>query len=386
MSIQTAAFSLGTEEKLNRAGVDPDRLMSGVCTRVDADVKAGIYPGASFAIARNGEVLATAHFGAARLATNDHPAQAASGETLWLLYSQTKPITSCAIWILIERGLLNVHKPVADYIPAFSRHGKEAVTVYHALTHQAGLPNARVSVEAWNDRELQREAVCDWHLEWEPGTKVFYHSGAAHWIQALLIEAVTGRDFRQFIMDEVVHALGLRNMHIGVPNNLRRRLVDSYLCNAEGNHEICPEFNTPEFIRSGLPSAGCFASAADVALFYQMLLGLGELNGKRLLSPRMVQWAVRNHTGERVDEFFGIPMHRALGVHVRGSSPQIRGLSSMASAETFGHGGVGTSYSWADPETKVSFTYLTNSRLPEPLHSQRLEEIMTMAHACVVQF
>ena len=56
-----------------------------------------------------------------------------------------------------------------------------------------------------------------------------------------------------------------------------------------------------------------------------------------------------------------------------------------ASPATFGHGGAGTSYSWADPETGVSFTYLSNSQLTEPLHSQRLDEIATLAHAAVVE-
>lgn len=68
-----------------------------------------------------------------------------------------------------------------------------------------------------------------------------------------------------------------------------------------------------------------------------------------------------------------------------GTSRLIRGLGSTASPATYGHGGAGTSYSWADPETGVSFTYLSNSQLPEPLHSQRLDEIATLAHAAVTE-
>jgi CubicO group peptidase (beta-lactamase class C family) len=99
----------------------------------------------------------------------------------------------------------------------------------------------------------------------------------------------------------------------------------------------------------------------------------------------MVQYATRNHTGDRNDDFFGMPMHRALGVHVRGTTPTIRGLGSTASPSTFGHGGVGTSYSLADPETGISFTYLSNSRISEPFHSRRLEEIIGLMHASVVK-
>lgn len=131
--------------------------------------------------------------------------------------------------------------------------------------------------------------------------------------------------------------------------------------------------------RAGVPGGGGYGTAVDVAAFYQMLLNLGTLNGTRLLGPRTVQYVVRNRTGERPDERFGMPMHRGL-------TPTIRGLGSTASPGTFGHGGVGTSYSWADPDTGVSCTYLTNSQLPEPLHSQRLDEIATLAQATVVEF
>ena len=92
-----------------------------------------------------------------------------------------------------------------------------------------------------------------------------------------------------------------------------------------------------------------------------MLLGKGRLGNVRLFSPRLIAYVSRNHTGERGDEQMnGIPMHRGLGPHVRGESDRIRGLGTIGAPATFGHGGVGSSYSWADPESGVSFTYLTN--------------------------
>lgn len=143
--------------------------------------------------------------------------------------------------------------------------------------------------------------------------------------------------------------------------------------------------NTPEHWRAGVPGGGGYATATDLATFYQMLLGMGTLRGVRIISPRTAQYVTRNHTDERVDEAMGMPMHRGLGVHVRGTTPKIRGLGSIAAPRVFGHGGAGSSYSWADPETGVSFTYLTNARVGEPWHSQRLDEIANMAHATVVE-
>jgi CubicO group peptidase (beta-lactamase class C family) len=158
-----------------------------------------------------------------------------------------------------------------------------------------------------------------------------------------------------------------------------------YKRNEKGGHESAADRNEPNFWRAGVPGGGGYATPADLAAFYQMLLGGGALNGVRVLSPRMVQYATRNHTGERPDEGMGMPMHRGMGVHVRGDTSAIRGLGTIAGPNTFGHGGAGSSYSWADPQTGVSFSYLTNSQLPEPLHSQRLDEVAVMSHAAVVE-
>jgi CubicO group peptidase (beta-lactamase class C family) len=353
--------------------------------RIEAHIAAGWYPGAAIALARHGTLVAARSFGKARLATAGTPAAPADDQTMWLLYSQTKPITSCAIWYLVERGQLRFHDTVAEYLPDFARHGKGQVTLYQLLSHQGGFPNANVPPAAWEDHALLHEAVCNFTLEWEPGTKVVYHSTAAHWVQAVLIEAVTGQDYRQFIRERVLQPLGLHGLWVGVPDDLHDRLVGAYQRTDSGQHEPLPDRNTPAFWRTGVPGGGGYGTAVDLVAFYQMLLHLGALNGTRILGPRTVQYVTHNHTGDRIDERFGLPMHRGLGVHVRGLTPTIRGLGSTASPRTFGHGGAGTSYSWADPETGVSFTYLTNSQLSEPLHSKRLDEIATLAHAAVVQ-
>ncbi len=365
-------------------GID-EATLERLYERIDNHIAAGWYPGAAIAMARRGMLVATKSFGQARRAIGNAPAVPADEQTMWLLYSQTKPVTSCAIWYLIERGNLRFHDTVAEYIPEFSRHSKHKVTIYHLLSHQAGFPDANVPPAAWEDHALLREAVCDFTLEWEPGAKVVYHSAASHWTQAVLIEAVTGQDYRHFIRNHILQPLGLNGLWVGVPDALHDRLVGAYQRTESGDHEAIPDRNTPAFWRAGVPGGGGYSTATDLVAFYQMLLHLGVLNGTRLLGPRTVQYVTRNHTADRIDERFGMPMHRGLGVHVRGTTPTIRGLGSTAAPSTFGHGGVGTSYSWADPGTGVSFTYLTNSQMPEPYHSRRLDEIMALAHAAVVE-
>jgi len=141
--------------------------------------------------------------------------------------------------------------------------------------------------------------------------------------------------------------------------------------------------NSPAFRRAGVPGSGGFGTARAMAAFYQMMAQGGILNGVRIVSPRMVQFVTRNFTGDRIDTFMGKAMHRGLGPHSRGLTADMRGLGAIASPSTFGHGGVGSSYCWADPETGVSFAYLSNSRVPDPWHSRRLDIVCSAAHAAI---
>lgn len=365
------------------AGID-ERRIEQLAALIESHIERGWYPGAAIALARDSHLVLHREFGHARIETELGQPQAATRDTRWLLYSQTKPIFTSVIWMLVEDGLLRFHDPVAQYVPEFARHGKEDITLAQVLAHQGGFPSATLSSDAWEDHDLMRESVCDFRLDWAPGTKLEYHGASAHWVQAMLIEAVTGEDYRGVIDRRLLQPLGLSDVHVGVPDAHHDTLAGAYQGGPEGPYVLMPERNEPGFWRAGVPGGGGYASAVGVTTFYQMLLNGGILNGTRVLGPRTIEYVTRNHTGDMVDGRFGMPMHRGLGVHVRGSTPTIRGLGSTASPRTFGHGGVGTSYTWADPETKVSFTYLTNSQLQEPLHSQRLDEVMVMAHAAVV--
>jgi CubicO group peptidase (beta-lactamase class C family) len=128
------------------------------------------------------------------------------------------------------------------------------------------------------------------------------------------------------------------------------------------------------------------ADVADVirALGVEPVVLVGHDRGARVLSPRTIADVTRNVTGDRVDGNMGMPMHRGLGPHLRGTTDTIRGLGSLASPRTFGHGGVGSSYCWADPDSGVSFAYLTNGRVPDPWHSARLDRVSNFVHAAIV--
>jgi CubicO group peptidase (beta-lactamase class C family) len=116
-----------------------------------------------------------------------------------------------------------------------------------------------------------------------------------------------------------------------------------------------------------------------------MMVSGGTLSGRRLFSRRLIEFVTRNHTGDMHDHGMDMPMHRGLGVHVRGTTLKIRGLGALASPRTFGHGGVGSSYCWADPDSGVSFAYITNNRIPDPWHSRRLDLVANLVHSAIDQ-
>jgi len=350
---------------------------------IEGHIRDGRYPGAQIAVARRGKLALLKTFGDATLEPSRQPA---ADDTLWLLYSNTKVITACAVWLLVERGALRFTDTIAMHVPGFEANGKGEVTLIQLLTHQGGFPNADVPRGAWEDHELLRRTVCGFTLEWTPGSRMFYHGRAAHWTAAVLIEALTKQDYRTFIRENVVEPLGLGGeLFVGLPEVEGKRAADMHEPSADGSRTVRrAEENNATFRRAGTPGGGGYATARAMAAFYQMMVGGGTLNGVRLLSPRMVQYVTRNFTGDMVDGYMGMPMHRGLGPHSRGTTATIRGLGSLASPRTFGHGGVGSSYCWGDPDSGVSFAYLTNSRLPDPWHNMRLDVISNCVHSAII--
>jgi CubicO group peptidase (beta-lactamase class C family) len=337
-------------------------------------IEEGRYPGAQIALARHGKLALFKTYGDAKTGAER---AAARDDTLFLLFSQTKVLTSSAIWALVEEGKLSFMDKITDHLPEFAAHGKADITLHTVMTHQAGYPSGDVTRETWADHAKMRAEVCDFSLDWTPGTRLQYHPRAAHLTQAMVIEAVTGQDYRAVIRDKVLAPLGLDgDIFVGVPREKQGRCADTYAAEARDN--------SPEFKAAGMPSGGGYATARGIAAFYQMLLGKGRLGNVRMFSPRLVDYVTRSHTGDRGDHAMdGIPMHRGLGPHVRGDSERIRGLGTIGAPETFGHGGAGTSYSWADPTSGVSFTYLTNGVQPDPWHSMRLDRVANLVHAAI---
>ncbi|MCY4319078.1 MAG: serine hydrolase [Alphaproteobacteria bacterium] len=361
--------------------LDP-RPLARLVETVETHIADGRYPGAEIAVARHGLLALCRRFGRARI----DPPQEVDETTLWLLFSNTKVITAAAVWKLATEGQLRFTDPVAMYLPGFEAHGKGRQSVLELLTHQGGFPNAEMPPETWEDREARRRAVIAFKAEWTPGSRVHYHAEAAHWTAAALVEAVSGQDFRTFIRDEILVPIGLeREVFVGLPDAEHGRAADMHIPAEGGGFAPLTARNTPEIRRAGPPGAGGYATAKGMAAFYQMLVQDGRLEDVQLFPPRLIAYCTRNWTGDRVDERFEMPMHRGIGPHVRGRTQTIRGLGSFGHERVFGHGGVGSSYCWADPSSGVSFAYLTNCLYPEPWHSERLDVISNLVHMAILE-
>ena len=380
MATVTVRKQILPTETPESVGLDPDRL-ARLTPLIEGHIAAGKYPGAQLAVSRYGKLVRFDTFGSAKIAPEP---VCASPDTLWLIFSQTKVIVAAAIWQLVEAGELRFSDRIADHVPEFAANGKADVSVFQIITHQGGFPTARVPAEAWSDHDLLRRTVCEFSLEWTPGSKVQYHDLAAHWVLGVLIEAITGTDFRDHVKGNLIVPLGLEDdIFIGVSDEDDGRCSDM--------HQVVDGVMTHMSIdnrawrAAGIPGGGGYATARGLTAFYQMLLAGGVLDGKRVLGPRVIEFATRNHTGNRIDQRMGMAMHRGLGPHVRGTSPAIRGLGAIASPSTYGHGGVGSSYSWGDPESGVAFTYLSNCMVDDPWHSARLDALSNIVHASIVE-
>ncbi|MBI3512949.1 MAG: beta-lactamase family protein, partial [Proteobacteria bacterium] len=318
---------------------------------IEGHIAEGRYPGAQIAIARHGKLALSETYGLASL----EPKLPARDDTVWLMFSNTKVIAAAGVWALVEDGALRFTDKIADHIPEFAKHGKGDITIIQLLSHRGGFPSAEPTSDWWSDHDKLRKMVCDFTLEWTPGSRLAYHGRSAHHVAAALIEAVAKVDFRDFLRSRIIEPLGLgRELFVGMPDAEHGRAVQMYEPDGKQQKALADQ-NTAPFRRAGVPSGGGYGTARAMAAFYQMMAGEGRLGAVRLFSPRLIQYVTRNITGDMVDGTMGMPMHRGLGPHLRGTTDGIRGLGSLASPRTFGHGGVGSSYCWADPDSGVSF-------------------------------
>jgi len=354
-------------------GVD-SRKLAALFARAEREVREGHLASMQIAVARQGRIAGRRSLG--RVGSGP-----VTDETLYVVFSCTKAVTSAAAWLLLQERKLLLEERVADLIPGFGEHGKERVTVEQLFTHTAGFPNAALAVQAWSDRQERARGFAHWRLEWESGTRFEYHPTSGMWVLADLVERRAGMALGDLVRERIAGPLGIE-LPIGLPDELNPRVAEIVHVGeaitpeeaAKVGWPIAPEnevteealqaFNQPFVRAAGIPAGGAITTATSLALFYQAILrDLEPHQGPRIWEPETVAEAIRPRTGGLLDPVLGVPAHRGLGVVIAGDDGHRtwRGFGHGGSPRAFGHNGAGGQIAWADPESGISLVYCTNA-------------------------
>lgn len=368
------------------AGVDAAKF-EALCARAARAVEEAGLPAAQLAVARNGRIAARRNFGAA------------ADDTLFVIFSCSKAITSAAGWMLLEAGKVRLADRVADHLPGFGTNGKEVVTVEQLFTHTAGFPTAPLDPRGFSWSSLPT-AFAKWRLNWEPGSHFEYHPSSSMWVIAALVQERTGIEFRDFVRTRIAEPLGLPDLRMGCPPEHQHRVADvTHVGRAWTNEELIAKgfppkpvtevteenltrFNEPGVRAVGVPGGGVTAGAAEIALFYQALIA----GGAGLWKAETIADARRIRNRAFLDPMFRQPANRGLGIVTAGGPEKAYfGFGRTASDATFGHGGAGGQIAWADPETGLSFCFLTSGHDRDMLREgRRTTALSSLAGACAL--
>jgi CubicO group peptidase (beta-lactamase class C family) len=330
--------------------IDPARLQRAVAVAEEA-VRNGPYPSAVIAVA-NAETTLLTH-------TVSHPERAPVREDgIFLLASITKPIVATAIMRLVEEGRLLLNDPVVKYIPEFGQFGKQAVSVWHILTHTSGLEEAHWWEQLYQQRapiEAFLPAVCQSPLRFEPGTRYEYCS-LSFVILGELIARLGGLPYPEYLQEHIFAPLGMNDTSFAPAGAQQARAIHVYGMGEEAIEPSARRF-VDHFVSVAAPGGGLWSTAADLVRFGQAFLRGGRSGDYQLLSPAAIEVMTRLHTGGLVEilEHKPAPASYGLGWGKPGAAG-----ATLASPRAYEHGGATGTRLHIDPEWDLVFVFLTN--------------------------
>ena len=326
----------------------------------------GTHPGSALAVYRHGKPVLDL-FGGEADAEAGLPV---NSNTMFILYSSTKPLAAACIHILWERGKLGWDDPVAEHWPGFAKNGKGDVTIRHVLTHQGGFPETppELTWDKWHDWNNAVQAMEDIRPDYPAGKVLAYHPRNFGWVLGELVARIDGRSFQQFLREEVTERLEMNDFYVGLPADLESRVSKEHATDDCDHPYQVSMYNKPEVHQAVHPAGGGIATARDLARFFAMMEGGGTLDGVKILEPETVA-AVTTLQVEGMDLTNERTTKRSLGLSL--GDPRM-GTSLTEDLRTFGHGGAGTSVGWADPDSGLAMAYITNGYREDGTNLPRL--------------
>ena len=359
-------------------GFSVERL-TRLTNAMQAHVDAGEIPGALMVIASRGEVIYLDHVGFRDVESR----QPVTPDTVYRIFSMTKPITSVAAMMLVEEGKLRLSDPVFYYIPAFrnlkvyqggelanlqTKPIERPITVHHLLTHTAGLTyplfghtpvhflydQNNIRVRAKDSIEDFIQDVAAVPLIRNPGEAWEY--SVATDVLGYVVEKASGVPFADFVQNRILGPLGMDETSFFVHDTQLDRFATAYAITPDGlipeDKPLTSSFRDPNRPASG--GGGLISTAADYLRFAQMLLNGGDLDGVRLLSPRTVDSMRRNHMQPGMFAVPGGGFGLGFGIDL---DPAFKGVLGVPG--TYYWSGAARTHFWIDPVNQVIGLFFT---------------------------
>ena len=354
-------------------GFNLERL-SLVTTVIQRYVDDGKAAGIVTLIARRGAVVHLEKFGYQNLEEKKSIAL----DTLFRIYSMTKPITSMAFMMLYEQGLIRLEDPVHMYIPGFKSTkvleagGKlvpphQDIKIKHLLAHTAGLSygdqtdslidklytNANLEKDNLSNEEVVQR-ITDLPLRFHPGEN--WHYSYATDVIGYLVELLSGKSLSEFMKEKIFIPLGMVDTFFRVPETSRHRFSELYgYTDKKFLDVIDPGIGGDFFdVRRNSGGGGLVSTIADYFRFAQCMLNQGELDGMRLLGPRTVELMRTNHLPTSMlpiameEPWPGFGFGLGFSVVLDITQADQRG-----SVGSYGWGGWANTHFWIDPVEEI---------------------------------
>jgi CubicO group peptidase (beta-lactamase class C family) len=330
-------------------------------------------------------------------------------ETLAISFSTTKGIASTLVHLLIDRGIIDLDRPVAAYWAAFAAGGKDRVTVRQLMTHRAGLHSV-VAVanraEDLLDHEMMEARLAARTVQ-APTARSAYHAITYGWLISGLLRAVTGHGLRDLVAAELAGPLGIDGLHIGAPAEAEERVAEpvgtalrklgatvelmrpvwsrSAATRTALEALLVPGFHRlfegrrPPIWTAEMPAVNGTFSAQALARLYGFLANGGADGERRLLSHHTVDELGRVQV-RTADAVLRLRMRWRVGYH------QAFAMGPIA-PRAFGHYGFGGSGGWADPTLGLSVGFVTNciGSLSTPMGDLTLFRINRVVRECAAR-